>query len=95
MIEIRRINDGDPLQFEVDVHDGAGLTQHRVTMTREMHERLTPGAQHTPEQCLEAAFRFLLDREPKEAILQRFDIAVIPRYFADFERQLPSYLARL
>ena len=94
MIEIRRISDGDPLQFEVNIRDGAGQTHHRVTMTREMHERLTARGQHTPEQCLEAAFRFLLDREPKEAILQRFDVAVISRYFADFERQLPSYLAR-
>ena len=34
------------------------------TMSREMCERLTVG-RHTPERCLEAAFRFLLDREPK------------------------------
>jgi hypothetical protein len=31
---------------------------------QEMCERLTAG-KHTPERCLEAAFRFLLDREPK------------------------------
>jgi hypothetical protein len=31
---------------------------------------LTAG-KHTPERCLEAAFRFLLDREPKESILDR------------------------
>ena len=41
-----------------------------------------------------AAFRFLLDREPKESILRRFDVAVISRYFPEFERELPRYLAR-
>jgi hypothetical protein len=45
--------------------------------------------------CIEAAFRFLLDREPKESILARFDVSVIQRYFADFERELPRYLGAL
>ena len=48
----------------------------------------------TPERCLEAAFRFLLDREPKESILRRFDVTVISRYFPEFERELPRYLSR-
>ena len=45
------------------------------------------------EDPLEAAFRFLLDREPKESILQRFDVEIIGRYFPEFERELPRYLA--
>jgi hypothetical protein len=49
---------------------------------------------HTPERCVEAAFRFLLDREPKEAILRRFDVTVISRYLPEFEQELPRYLAR-
>jgi hypothetical protein len=52
------------------------------------------GGKHTPERCLEAAFRFLLDREPKESILSRFDVTVISRYFPEFERELPRYLAQ-
>ena len=50
---------------------------------------------HTPELCIEAAFRFLLDREPKESILRWFDITVICRYFPDFERELPGCLSIL
>ena len=38
--------------------------------------------------------RFLLDREPKESILGRFDVTVISRYFPEFERELPHYLER-
>ena len=45
-----------------------------------MCERLTAG-KHTPERCLEAAIRFLLDREPKESIPERFDMTAISRYF--------------
>jgi hypothetical protein len=36
----------------------------------------------------------LLDREPKEAILSRFDVSVISRYFPEFERELPRYLSQ-
>ena len=93
MIEVRRISEGVPLDFEVVVREGEGVTRHHVTMSREMCERLT-ASKHTPERCLEAAFRFLLDREPKESILGRFDVTVISRYFPEFERELPHYLSR-
>jgi hypothetical protein len=65
-------------EFEVVVREGTGETRHHVTMTQDTWERLTAG-KHTPERCLEAAFRFLLDREPKESILARFDVNVISR----------------
>jgi hypothetical protein len=93
MIEVRRIQDGDPPEYEVVVREGQGETRHRVTMGRAVCEKLTAG-KHTPEACLDAAFRFLLDREPKESILGRFDVTVIARYFPEFERELPRYLAR-
>ena len=93
MIEVRRTADGDPLEFEVIVRDGGGETRHHVTSTQATLQRLT-GGRHTPEHCLEAAFRFLLEREPKEAILGSFDVSVISRYFPEFERELPRYLAR-
>lgn len=91
MIEVRRTGDGDPLVFEVVVREGEGVSRHQVTMAHETCEQLTGGAD-TPERCVEAAFRFLLDREPKESILGSFDITVISRYFPEFERELPRYL---
>jgi hypothetical protein len=93
MIEIRRTGGGEPLEFEVLVREGQGETRHHVTMARETCDRLTAG-RHTPECFLEAAFRFLLDREPKESILSRFDVTVISRYFPEFERELPRYLSQ-
>jgi hypothetical protein len=93
MIEVKRTGEGDPLEFEVIVRMEDGETHHRVTMGRDTCDRLTAGMQ-TPERCIEAAFQFLLDREPKESILRRFDVTVISRYFPEFERELPHYLSR-
>ncbi len=92
MIQVRRTGEGDPLEFEVIVREGKGETRHDVTMSRETCERLTAG-KHTPERCLEATFLFLLDREPKESIIGRFDVTLISRYFPEFERELPRYLS--
>jgi hypothetical protein len=93
MIEVRRTAAGDPLEFQVVVRDARGETRHHVTMSRAACERLTAG-KHAPERCLEAAFRFLLDREPKESILARFDVTLISRYFPEFESELERYLAQ-
>ena len=90
-IQVRRTDGDDPLTFDVTVRQGSGETRHDVSMARQACERLSAGA-YTPERCIEAAFRFLLDREPKESILRRFDVSVIARYFPEFECELPSYL---
>jgi len=86
-ITVRRLS-GDT--FEVTVEDSAGTTRHSVTMSAEAHRRLSQG-RADEKHVLEAAFRFLLDREPKESILQRFEVRVIARYFPEFERVLPTY----
>ena len=93
MITVKQTGHADPLEFEATVGDGPDATRHRVTMSAADLERLA-GRDCRPERCIEAAFRFLLDREPKEAILGRFDVDLIPRYFPEFERELPGYLAR-
>ena len=62
-------------------------------MSEVKSQQLTAG-KYTPERCIEAAFRFLLEREPKESILARFDISVVSHYFPEFEHELPRYLVR-
>ncbi len=89
MIEVTPAGGDDPLCFDVRVGEAGGATRHRVTLSKADLARLGGVA---PERLIEAAFRFLLDREPKEAILARFDISVIARYFPEFERELPNYL---
>lgn len=92
MIEVRQTGHGEPLEFDVRVTAGGGESRHHVTMRGATARQL--GGDHSPEQCVEAAFRFLLDREPKESIMGRFDVTVIAQYFPEFEAELPAYLAR-
>lgn len=87
MIEVSAVGDDT---YEVTVNQGGGSTNHRVTMSAQQQEKLCPG--RSPEECLEAAFRFLLDREPAQAILGQFDVMVIAKYFPEFEKKLGDYL---
>ncbi|MGH6876134.1 MAG: hypothetical protein ACREHV_02020 [Rhizomicrobium sp.] len=90
MIEVRTLAGDDPLRFEVVIRDEEGETRHEVTMSLATFSTIAGGA-CTPAHFVEAAFRFLLDREPKEAILKRFDFAVISTYFPEFAREIPRY----
>ena len=85
---------GAGLAFAVTVADARSGTRHRVTMREEDWARWRALCE-SPERCLEAAFTFLIDREPKEAILAGFDFSVIARYFPDFAEAFPAYLGRL
>lgn len=88
-ISVARTNSGDLAEFAVVVRDGKDESRHSVTMAQETLDRLASGQR--AEAVVEAAFKFLLDREPKESILKRFDITVIGRYFPAFEKELPNY----
>ena len=89
-ISVARVDDGDPLGFDVSVRDEKSETRHRVSLARKDLARLGGDA----EELVEASFRFLLDREPKESILSRFDVSVIARYFPEYERALAGYLTK-
>jgi hypothetical protein len=81
------------LTFDVVVRDARGESRHQVTMQADEAKRWAKlGAK--PSHCVEAAMRFLVDREPKESILTAFDMRVIRRYFLEFDDAFPSYLAR-
>lgn len=69
-------------EYLVTVVDGRGATSHVVTVWPSDVGRYAPDA--TPEELLEAAFEFLLEREPPQAILARFELPVIERYFPEF-----------
>ena len=90
LISVRSTGNDEPRQFEVIIRDWSGETRYQVTMSAATFERLSGGSA-TPEECMHAAFRFLLDREPKDSILRRFDVSVIERYFPEFFREFPRY----
>lgn len=72
--------------FAVEVREGGSRTEHRVEVTAEHVQRYAPGA--SPERLLEASFRFLLEREPKESILGSFALPVIERYFPEYPGEI-------
>ncbi|HET9416086.1 MAG TPA: hypothetical protein VFP30_00960 [Candidatus Limnocylindria bacterium] len=62
-----------------------------MTVDRATLEDLAPGA--TPENLVEESFRFLLEREPPDAILRRFQLPIIGRYFADYPDEIRRRMA--
>lgn len=91
MIEIeQKTSDTDPMVFNVSLSDSAGRTHHRVTMDQSTYLRLTAG-NITPVACIDAAFRFLLEREAKTDIMASFDLNVLQLSFSSFERELRNY----
>jgi hypothetical protein len=74
----------DGFECVVTVGTDAAATRHQVAVSRATLARLAP-ADEQPERLVEASFRFLLEREPRESILQRFDLPVIARYFPGYE----------
>jgi len=91
MIKVQQLKQSDPFEFKVTVVEKSGETNHEVTMAQATYLKLTNG-EIEPNRCIQAAFEFLLDREPKEAILSRFDVTVISRYFPGFEKDLKKYI---
>lgn len=69
-------------EFRVTVDEGTSKTTHRVTARRD--HQLRYGGTAEPERLIEESFRFLLEREPKESILQVFELPVIEQYFPDY-----------
>ena len=90
-ITVEQTGTGEPLTFNVTVQEHGSETHHRVTMSQATYSTLTGGTV-SADRCIQAAFQFLLDREPKESILARFDVTVISQYFPSFERDLGTYL---
>jgi len=87
-IEVRKIGEGE---FLVRVIEGRSESSHRVALHPDDLRRLTDGKAE-PEELIRRSFEFLLEREPKESILAQFDLRVIGRYFAEYEREIRSRL---
>ena len=90
-IEVEKIGDGE---FQVRVVEGKSATSHRVTLKTADYERIAAGKVE-PTELVRRSFEFLLENEPKESILSRFDLTIIGRYFPTYEREMQRRLAAL
>ena len=77
----------DELRFDVTVTEAGSTSRHAVTVQRkdfdEQGDRFSD-----PEQFVGRCMEYLLEREPKESILARFDIRDIGTYFPEFNRDV-------
>jgi len=90
-IDVEPLADG---AFQIRVVEGATESAHRVTLKPEYSNRLTAGKIEAPA-LIRRSFEFLLEREPKESILSRFDLQDIQRYFPDFERTIELQILQI
>jgi hypothetical protein len=88
-IEVENIGN---LEFRVRIIEKSSESTHEVTMKQDDYARLT-GGKVEPEELVRRSFEFLLEREPKESILGRFDLSVISRYFPEYERVISRGLS--
>ncbi|MGH7588801.1 MAG: hypothetical protein ACRELU_09430 [Gemmatimonadota bacterium] len=77
--------------YRVRVTEADGSSEHHVTATVAHVEAYGAGAE--PEALIEESFRFLLEREPRESILARFELPVIARYFPEYPKEIRRRLA--
>lgn len=63
--------------------------EHRVTLSFQDYDLWCHG-RVAPSRVVEACFGFLLERESADEILERFDCAVIRRYFPEVDTELPA-----
>jgi hypothetical protein len=84
-----------PDGFSCDVRVGIDpeATRHEVSVSQADLARLAPG-HYDPEELVSASFAFLLQREPRESILRRFELPLIERYFPGYEAQIRRQMAR-
>lgn len=89
-IQVSRVREGE---FSVTVVEGSSRTKHTVTVNAGDYARLA-GDKIGAEELITKSFEFLLEREPKESILPRFNLMEIARYFPSFESEMAQRLRK-
>jgi hypothetical protein len=84
MIKVKKKSEHE---FIVTVEERQSRTQHTVSLDDEYYQKLT-GGRITKEELIRDSFEFLLEREPKESILSKFNLKVISQYFPEFEEKI-------
>jgi hypothetical protein len=88
MIKVRAEARGEDWLCDVTVDQSGRRTRHAVTVRRADLERWAAGTEREDVESLIArSFDFLLEREPPSAILATFELSVIQRYFAEYDRR--------
>jgi hypothetical protein len=84
MIDVEQKNQDE---FGVVVGEKGDQRQYMVTLDDDYYQLLTQG-KVSKEELIRKSFQFLLEREPKESILSRFNLRVINNYFPEFQKEI-------
>ncbi len=88
-IEVTPVGSGE---FQVEVSEEGDTTTHQVTVPDGYAEEL--GVEDVAlADLVHGSFRFLLEREPKEQIMRRFELRVIERYFPEYRDEIADRVA--
>lgn len=74
----------------VTIDEDGSTSTHEVTATASQVASIGGGS--GAAELVAASMRFLLDREPKESIMSRFDLDVIARFFPEYPSSIGDYL---
>lgn len=87
-LDVRAERSGDGWVCDVEVEHAGETTRHTVTVSRSELARWGRGDdQAAVEDLVRRSFAFLLEREPANSILRRFDLGVIQRYFPEYDQR--------
>lgn len=78
--------EGGGWHCSVTVGADADATTHEVSVDQDTLMDIAPGV--LPEQLVRTSFEFLLEREPREAIMRRFELPIIGRFFGDYRDEV-------
>jgi hypothetical protein len=85
MAEILVTENGD--HFDVTVTDGASVSKHEIRASRDDLSNLGV-SDHEARAVVEESMRFLLEREPKEAIMSSFGLGTITGFFPEYPDEI-------
>lgn len=93
-VEVRCAPSAGGWRCAVTVGAGNAVSRHEVTVAQDDAVRLSAArGQADVERLVDETFAFLLEREPASAILRAFDLAVVGRYFPEYEAEMAHRLA--
>jgi len=73
--------------FLVEIEENSTRTQHEITLEESYYKKLTK-EKISKKELIKRSFKFLLEREPKEAIFKKFNLKIIESYFSEYEKEI-------
>lgn len=87
-ISVEKLNE---FEFLVVISDDDSFTEHMITVEDNSYQLLTD-KMCSKELLVEKSIEFLLTKEPKESILEKFEIMLIAKYFPEYPDEIKKII---